>query len=875
MALCARQLRRQRALVLLLLLGLLGAIGPKLEADARFDLIGPRVEVRVTRGGKMLPIASVPNLQPGDQVWLHPDLPPSQSVRYLLVVVFLRGTTNPPPDSWFRRIETWDRHVREEGVTVTVPPEAQQALLFLAPETGGDFSTLRSAVRGRPGIFVRASQDLAEAGFEQSRIEKYLAAIKQVPPSDPKALLDHSQLLARTLNLKPNEDCFKRSPDMQYTCLTQSGNQSLLEDGHGQTIVSTLTNGPSTDLIYAASSTPLAGGGAYSAYVGAVVDVVRLLSGLHTAHYQYIPAIAFPERENLNLRLNTPPSFLNPKSVIVIGLPAVQAATLPPLRPANPGHVSCLLRPDVIFPVDGAPLVFSTALAHDMVLHVNGRPELSEIPLRADAYQGGLVPAAEEARRVLPDPGPEGAPKPAGAEARSGAEVVKGAVEPGKGPVDSGKGAKGPDPGGAGAAKLPATTDATATVEGFWGFDHFTGPTLPVQIAPGGGWKLKSAGDNNDQVIAGVDNHLDLTGDGTACIQSVTSPNADKTEWKPAAETKPMDVSVTVRPVRPGKLELAVHQYGTTRVDLVTAQAFSKPAELKSVTFHAGDRRLLLQGANLGDVRSLDLDGTSFSPVVEESGDQAPAGSVAAAGLGSLYLAATAGAAAPKLKAGESATAKVNLGDGRVLSLPLVVEPTRPVVSILSRTVEQTPVSTIRLGNKDDLPLDGHLKVSLRSTVPFARDAHVEVEDAGSGQSVSAALGDGSLVLEDKRTVVLAVDLRKSFGPSAFGPLRLRMVAHDGTAGDWIPLGNLVRVPSLTGVRCGADAAKPCTLTGANLFLLNAVAADAAFTDAVMVPEGYVEDAIEMPRPANGSFFVRLRDDPTAVDVATLPVTSR
>ncbi len=860
MALCTRQLRRQRALVLLVLLGLFGAAGPKLRADARFDLIGPRVEVRVTRGGKMLPIASVPNLQPGDQVWLHPDLPSTQSVRYLLVVVFLRGTTNPPPDSWFKRIETWDRHVREEGVTVTVPPEAQQALLFLAPETGGDFTTLRSAVRGRPGIFVRASQDLAEAGFEQSRIEKYLAAIKQVPPTDPKALLDHSQLLARTLNLKPNEDCFKRSPDLQYTCLTQSGNQSLLEDGHGQTIVSTLTNGASSDLIYAASSTPLAGGGAYSAYVGAVVDVVRLLSGLHTAHYQYIPAIAFPERDNLNLRLNTPPSFLNPKSVIVIGLPAVEGATLPPLRPANPGHVSCLLRPDVIFPVDGAPLVFSTALAHDMVLRVNGRPETSAIPLRADAYQGGLVPAVEEVRRVLPDPGPDGGGKSSAEEKKPGTET---------GQAVAGQGTPG-------AAKLPATT-ATVTVEGFWGFDHFTGPTLPVQIAPGGGWKLRAAaGDRNDPVIAGVDNHLDLTGDGTACIQSVTSANAEKTEWKPASETKPADVSVTLRPTRPGKVALAVHQYGTSRVDVVAAQAFSKPAELKSVSFHAEDLRLLLLGSNLGDVRSVDVDGTSFSPVVEEaSGEATTTGSVRTADPSGLRLAAAAGAAPPKLKAGESATARVTLGDGRVLSLPFVVEPTRPVVSILSRSVEQTPVSTIRLANKDDLPLDGHLKVSLRSSVPFARDAHVEVEYAGGGQSVSAALGDGSLVLEDRRTVVLGVDLRKSFGPSAFGPLRLRVVAHDGTAGDWIALGNLVRVPSLTAVRCGSDAAKPCTLTGADLFLLDAVAADAAFTDAVMVPEGYVENAIEMPRPANGSFFVRLRDDPTSVDVATLPVTSR
>src|SRR6185312_11515628 len=93
--------------------------------NARFDLTGPRIDVRVTRAGVTLPIASVPNLQPGDRIWLHPDLPTSQSVRYLMVLAFLRGTTNPPPDKWFIRIETWDKKVRAEGVEVKVPDEAQ------------------------------------------------------------------------------------------------------------------------------------------------------------------------------------------------------------------------------------------------------------------------------------------------------------------------------------------------------------------------------------------------------------------------------------------------------------------------------------------------------------------------------------------------------------------------------------------------------------------------------------------------------------------------------------------------------------------------------------------------------------------------------
>src|SRR5271170_2909234 len=373
-----------------------------LYADpARFDLAGPKIDVHVTRSGRTLPIAQVPNLQPGDKIWLHPNLPPTQSVHYLLVAAFLRGTTNPPPDNWFTEIQTWNKKVREEGVTITVPAEAQQVILFLAPETGGDFSTLRSAVRGRPGIFVRASQDLIESGFEPARIEAYLAAIRRVPPDDAKGLAEHSDLLSRTLNLKPNGDCFKKPVDTQAACLTQAGTQSLLDDGHGTTVAAAIANGPGSDLINQASYTQVLGAGMYSAYVGAIVDLVRIMSGLHTAKYQYIPAIAFPTGDALNLRLNTPPSFHDPKSVIVVGLPAIQAAVPPPLRPTDPQAVTCLLKPAVVLAVDGAPLVFSTAFAHDLVLHLNTPGAGTDIPVTPDAFHGGLVLANLPARKPL------------------------------------------------------------------------------------------------------------------------------------------------------------------------------------------------------------------------------------------------------------------------------------------------------------------------------------------------------------------------------------------------------------------------------------------------------------------------------------------
>ncbi len=281
---------------LLLLLPLLFLSCCKLgyAADSRFDLIGPKIDVRVTRDGQTLPIAMVPNLQSGDKLWIRPDLPASQSVKYLLICVFLRGNTNPPPEDWFFRVETWDPKVRAEGAFVTVPADAQQALgCSLRPETGGDFKTLKSAVRGRPGAFVRASQDLIQAGFEEARIEKYVASIlaafrQRIPPCSrstptcsPAPWPSSPTRPASNSQSTPSSPASPR-PDHRLFSTTVTVRP-----------LSNVLNGPTSDLISQASYTAAAGGGLYSAYVGAIVDVVRIMSNLHSAQYQYIPAISF------------------------------------------------------------------------------------------------------------------------------------------------------------------------------------------------------------------------------------------------------------------------------------------------------------------------------------------------------------------------------------------------------------------------------------------------------------------------------------------------------------------------------------------------------------------------------------------------------
>ena len=159
-------------------------------------------------------------------------------------------------------------------------------------------------------------------------------------------------------------------------------------------------------MIGAVSATPLAGGGSYSPYVGAIVDLAKIMESFRSPEYQYIPALALPRQEQLNLRLNNPPSFRKPKSVIVVGLPAVEAAQLPPLRPVHPGEIYCLQKPALILPVEGAPLVFSTDIGHHFALEFKDRTGAEvKLAAKADAVHGGFVIETRElqGREVEPE----------------------------------------------------------------------------------------------------------------------------------------------------------------------------------------------------------------------------------------------------------------------------------------------------------------------------------------------------------------------------------------------------------------------------------------------------------------------------------------
>ena len=781
--------------------------------NAAFDLAGPRVEMKVSRGGKPLPISDVANLQPGDRLWIHPDFPEDQAARYLLVVAFLRGSTNPPPENWFTRAETWKKQVRQEGIVVTVPQDAQQALIFLAPETGGDFVTLRSAVRDKPGVFVRASQDLNQASLDRTRLEKYLLDVRQISDADPKALHDRSILLARTLGIRLEQQCFERPLEQQASCLTQNTGSLVLDDGHSQSMVAALTSGPNSDLIGAVTATPLVGGGFYSAYVGAIVDLARVMSNIHTASYQYIPALVLPKKEQMNLKLNNPPSFRKPMSVIVVGLPAVEAPQLPPLRTVDAKQVFCLQKSPLVLPVEGAPLVYSADIAHDFVLHVQGKSgNALDLPARPDAASGGFVVDTHAADAAPLDP------------------------------------------------------ELTGTLRGFWGFEPFDGPNFRLRTSRSAHWSIPPV--EESALIIGREDTLHLQASGAVCVDDVNVQDAQGREitaaWKPV-KPEELEIKIGLKDATAGPLKLKLRQFGLARPDELPVQAYSEAAHLDSFLINAGDAQGTLKGSRLDEVERFELKGARFIPAKLTRANE----------VDELRVAVKE-ANPPELQPKERLVARVALKDGRVLELPTTVEDPRPKVTMVSKNIRPgTTPSAISLGSQDELPLDGQISFLLQTEIPnrFSRGEKIEVATADESFSVVLGFTDGGLVLRDSESLVATLEPLKAFGPSAFGPLQFRPVNSEGGKGDWQPLAMLVRLPVLKEIRCSASPDKPCQLRGDYLYLIDSVASDPQFTHTAPVPTGFLDATLSVPHPSETGLYLKLRDDPPAVSTATLPVT--
>ena len=795
---------------MLLLVGALHATAH--AAASPFDLAGPVLEVKITRGTTTLPAAEVPNLAAGDQIWMKADLPASQSAHYLLVAAFLSGSTNPPPEAWFSSCKTWTGKCAHDGFTVTVPQEAQQILVFLAPETGGDFKTLMGAVRGRPGAFVRTSQDLNQAALDRSRLEHYLSAIRALNDAEPAKLAQAAPLLARSLAIKVDEKCLDRIPELQAPCLMMGQESLILNDGHSTSIVEALTSGPGSDLAMEASYTPQLSYGYYSPYIASVLDIARLMDSFHTAQYQYIPALASAHGDRLLLTLNTAPSFHNPKSVLVVALPAIEQAQLPPLHAVDPKEIYCARKTTLVLPVEGAPLVFSTAYAHDMSLSLTGSDGKSvELPAVADATQGGFVVDTSDLRAA-----------------------VRGDT-------------------------------VQASLHGRWGFESYRGPSFRLMNAHASSWRL-TAGDEA-ALIAGRQDTVHLRADSVSCVDAIMLKDPAgkelKTEWK---RLKPdeVEVKLPLQESQPGAMTLLVTQYGVGQPQPIAVQSYSEAGRFDGFAIHAGDTQGTLKGSRLDEVESIAVKNVLFSPG-ELSSRQ---------GTDELPMVAVDAQAAAALKPERPVAARLTLKDGRVLPLTASIDAPRPRVTLIGKSVQLAPGSSdghIQLSDAGEVPQDATLVFSIRTQSPaaFVPDASVEVATADESSTAVLSASGGSLSLENAHVAVATLNPSKTFGPSAFGPIKFRVLSK-AVPSDWQPLANLVRLPVLRTLECPSTPETACKLSGTSLYLIDSVSGNSQFADAVQVPEGFLGQALPVPHPSAGSLYIKLRDNPQIINPITL-----
>jgi hypothetical protein len=320
-------------------------------------------------------------------------------------------------------------------------------------------------------------------------------------------------------------------------------------------------------------------------------------------------------------------------------------------------------------------------------------------------------------------------------------------------------------------------------------------------------------------------------------------------------DTLALDVSL--KSVEPGGYSLGIKQYGDENQQRVPLTAYSAAIKLDAVTIHAGDKTALLKGNGLGSVVSVEMDGQTFMPA--SGSDDA-----------TVHLEAKA-AVTPK----DGDEAKAKLKDGRVLTVKVAAEAARPglmLVSMNASAAEENGALPVVLGGKDEIPLNGKLTFVVTTKEVFPRTQLVEVATADGAVKTELSLRDNNLILQDEHTAVATLDPLKAFGQSAFGPLAMRPVAADGSAGDWTRLGVLVRTPEISAVNCAGADAVTCTVNGSKLYLVQSFGAAKDFAKSADVPTGFAQGELAVPTPADGTtLYLKLRDDPGAVAMVKLP----
>lgn len=808
----SRLIRRSGIVILFLpiwLAALLLPADPGRAAPSPFDLAGPRLDVAVTRNGATLPLEWVPNLAEGDRLSIKLDLPAGQGDRFRLIAAFLRGAVDRPPDAWFH--DTVSGKAKGGDLSLVVPKGAQQLVLFVLPEHGAGRNAIVSAVRKQPGTFVRAVQDLNQASLDRARLDTFLDLLLQAGRKDPASVNATSQALTRSLAIKLKAECLQQPAELQAACLTGDRETLLFADTHSSALADTLTGAP-VDLAFQLSATPQAGYGSYSSYIGVVRDLFRLFGAFQSSQLQFVPALVKMGGSHLTLLLNAPLSFAKPASVMVIGLPAVEAPKPPPLQAA--GATLLCAAAGTVLPVEGAPLIYATRYAHDMMLRV--QPDASapfEIPVHADAARGGFV-----LDRALPDP------------------------------------------------NVAATLDGR--IAGKWGFTPFEGPRFQLSNPRVNRWTAAA----DASLVVGRINTVTLKGQGAGCVDGVEMKRGDAPAqaltWKQDGSSG-LTVDIPLEKASPGPVTLTITAAAESAPVTITLPALQEVGRIDSLSYAAGDDTAMLTGSRLDQVREVKTGTLLWHPrALARTGgtDQLM-----------LYPVDPASADLRALTAGERRTADVVFTGNRHKSASLTVAQQRPVPILLSRSAQprSTPgMLPIALRPEDAFAQDSRVTFAFHLDAATSLTGRESIEVAtAAGDAVAQIVAGHGYDLQDPTTGIVTFVPVEALGASAHGPLKFRIIREDG-ASRWSPLGTAVRLPDVQSIACTSAAG--CIVTGTRLFLIESIATNDRFDGAQTIPDGYTDGAIQLApgqSPSKG-MFLRLRDAKGATGTLVKPTTA-
>src|SRR5439155_15261488 len=225
-------------------------------------------------------------------------------------------------------------------------------------------------------------------------------------------------------------------------------------------------------------------------------------------------------------------------------------------------QVFCLQKPLLVLPVEGAPLVFSTGLAHDFAITVqNANGTSTELPAVADAARGGLATDTH---------------------ALQGNQFSPGSV---------------------------------GKLHGLWGYQPFTRPDFDLRAARTAKWTVAAA--DQSALIVDREDTLHLQSDSAACVEHLVMRDQQGKEIEGTwTLTKPdeLEVRIPLQGASPGPVTFLITQSGMSKAAEVPLRAFSEAAHLEHLAINAGDRESVLTGTRLDEVSKLELNGISFLP---------------------------------------------------------------------------------------------------------------------------------------------------------------------------------------------------------------------------------------------------------------------